>query len=140
MQREAREERKKYLLEKTKFTKIEQTINEKIAQLEKDKNKVLNKFDEGLLEARSAELKQTVEEYQLELTQLGQEISMNNQLIKEKSNLISNYIKKIPKKSISIYNTLRKNTYLAINRLFMNYQKIKLNLIGLGQMKKLNQK
>ena len=118
LQREAREERKKYLLEKTKFTKIEQTINEKIAQLEKDKNKVLNKFDEGLLEARSAELKQTVEEYQLELTQLGQEISMNNQLIKEKSNLISNFIKKIPKKSISIYNTLRKEYLLGDKKMF----------------------
>ena len=118
LQREAREERKKYLLEKTKFIKIEQTINEKIAQLEKDKNKVLNKFDDDLLKARSAELKQTVEEYQLELTQLGQEISMNNQLIKEKSNLISNYIKKIPKKSISIYNTLRKEYLLGDEKTF----------------------
>jgi len=118
LQRETREERKKYLLEKTKLTKIEQTINEKIAQLEKDKNKVLDKFDEGLLEARSAELKQKVEEYQLELTQLGQEIAMNNQLIKEKSNLISNFIKKIPKKSISIYNTLRKEYLLGDRKTF----------------------
>ena len=101
LQRKAREERKKYLLEKTKFTKIEQTINAKIAQLERDKNKVLNKFDEGLLEARNIELKQKAEEYQIELTQLRQEIAINNQSIKEKSNLISNFIKKIPKKSIT---------------------------------------
>ena len=118
LQREAREERKKYLLEKTKFTKIEQTINAKIAQLEKDKNKVLYKFDKGLLEARSAELRQKVDVYQLELNQLGQEIAINNQLIKEKSNLISNFIKKIPKKSISIYNTLRKEYLLGDKKMF----------------------
>jgi len=118
LQREAREERKKYLLEKTKFTKIEQTINAKIAQLEKDKNKVLYKFDKGLLEARSTELKQKVDVYQLELNQLGQEIAINNQLIKEKSNLISNFIKKIPKKSISIYNTLRKEYLLGDKKMF----------------------
>jgi len=118
LQREAREERKKYLLEKTKFTKTEQTINEKIAQLEKDKNKILNKFDEDLLESRSTELKQKVEEYQIELTQLGQEIAINNQLITEKSILISNFIKKIPKKSISIYNTLRKEYLLGDKKTF----------------------
>ena len=118
LQREAKEERKKYLLEKTKFTKIEQTINAKIAQLEKDKNKVLYKFDKGLLEARSAELRQKVGVYQLELNQLGQEIAINNQLIKEKSNLISNFIKKIPKKSISIYNTLRKEYLLGDKKMF----------------------
>jgi len=118
LQREAREERKKYLLEKTKFTKIEQTINAKIAQLERDKNKVLNKFDEGLLEARNIELKQKVEEYQIELAQLRQEIAINNQSIKEKSNLISNFIKKIPKKSISIYNTLRKEYLLGDKKTF----------------------
>ena len=118
LQREAREERKKYLLEKTKFTKIEQTINAKIAQLEKDKNKVLYKFDKGLLEARSAELRQKVDVYQLELNQLGQEIAINNQLIKEKLNLISNFIKKIPKKSISIYNTLRKEYLLGDKKMF----------------------
>ena len=118
LQREAKEERKKYLLEKTKFTKIEQTINAKIAQLEKDKNKVLYKFDKGLLEARSAELRQKVDVYQLELNQLGQEIAINNQLIKEKSNLISNFIKKIPKKSISIYNTLRKEYLLGDKKMF----------------------
>ena len=118
LQREAREERKKYLLEKTKFTKTEQTINAKIAQLEKDKNKVLYKFDKGLLEARSAELRQKVDVYQIELNQLGQEITINNQLIKEKSYLISNFIKKIPKKSISIYNTLRKEYLLGDKKVF----------------------
>lgn len=118
LQREAREERKKYLLEKTKFTKAEQTINAKIAQLEKDKNKVLYKFDKGLVETRSAELRQKVDIYQIELNQLGQEIAINNQLIKEKSNLISNFIKKIPKKSISIYNTLRKEYLLGDKKMF----------------------
>ncbi len=118
LQREAREERKKYLLEKTKFTKTEQTINAKIAQLEKDKNKVLYKFDKGLVETRSAELRQKVDIYQIELNQLGQEIAINNQLIKEKSNLISNFIKKIPKKLISIYNTLRKEYLLGDKKMF----------------------
>lgn len=118
LQREAREERKKYLLEKTKFTKAEQTINAKIAQLEKDKNKVLYKFDKGLVETRSAELRQKVDIYQIELNQLGQEIAINNQLIKEKSNLISNFIKKIPRKSISIYNTLRKEYLLGDKKMF----------------------
>lgn len=118
LQREAKEERKKYLLEKTKFTKTEQTINAKIAQLEKDKNKVLYKFDKGLVETRNAELRQKVDIYQIELNQLGQEIAINNQLIKEKSNLISNFIKKIPKKSISIYNTLRKEYLLGDKKMF----------------------
>ena len=118
LQREAREERKKYLLEKTKFTKTEQTINAKIAQLEKDKNKVLYKFDKGLVKTRSTELKQKVEEYQIELNQLGKEIAINNQLIKDKSNHISNFIKKIPKKSISIYNTLRKEYLLGDKKMF----------------------
>lgn len=118
LQREAREERKKYLLEKTKFTKTEQTINAKIAQLEKDKNKALYKFDKGLIETRSAQLRQKVDIYQIELNQLGQEIAINNQLIKEKSNLISNFIKKIPKKSTSIYNTLRKEYLLGDKKMF----------------------
>ena len=118
LQREAREERKKYLLEKSKFIKFERSINDKITQLEKDKSKILNKLDEGFLEARNIELKQKVEEYQIELNQLGQEITINNQLIKEKSNLISNFIKKIPKKSISIYNTLRKEYLLGDKKTF----------------------
>jgi len=118
LQREAREERKKYLLEKSKFIKFERSINDKIAQLEKDKSKILNKLDEGFLEARNIELKQKVEEYQIELNQLGQEIAINNQLIKEKSNLISNFIKKIPKKSISIYNILRKEYLLGDKKTF----------------------
>ena len=129
LQRKAREERKKYLLEKTKFTKIEQTLNERIAQLEKDKNKILNKLDEGFLEARNIELKQKVEEYQIELNQLGQEIAINSHLIKEKSNLISNFIKKIPKKSISIYNTLRKEYLLGDKKMFdeISHNQVKFN-------------
>ena len=129
LQRETKEERKKYLLEKTKFTKIEKTIYEKIAQLEKDKNKILNKFDLGLLEVRSTELKQKVDEYQIELNQLGKEIAINNQLIKDKSNLISNFIKKIPKKSISIYSTLRKEYLLGDKKTFdeISQNQIKFN-------------
>lgn len=129
LQRETKEERKKYLFEKTKFTKIEKTIYEKIAQLEKDKNKILNKFDLGLLEVRSTELKQKVDEYQIELNQLGKEIAINNQLIKDKSNLISNFIKKIPKKSISIYNTLRKEYLLGDKKTFdeISQNQIKFN-------------
>tara|TARA_Y100000768_G_scaffold274069_1_gene209867 strand:- start:900 stop:2180 length:1281 start_codon:yes stop_codon:yes gene_type:complete len=129
LQRETKEERKKYLFEKTKFTKIEKTIYEKIAQLEKDKNKILNKFDLGLLEVRSTELKQKVDEYQIELNQLGKEIAINNQLIKDKSNLISNFIKKIPKKSISIYSTLRKEYLLGDKKTFdeISQNQIKFN-------------
>lgn len=129
LQRETKEERKKYLFEKTKFTKIEKNIYEKIAQLEKDKNKILNKFDLGLLEVISTELKQKVDEYQIELNQLGKEIAINNQLIKDKSNLISNFIKKIPKKSISIYNTLRKEYLLGDKKTFdeISQNQIKFN-------------
>ena len=37
-----------------------------------------------MLEVRSTELKQKVDEYQIELNQLGKEIAINNQLIKDK--------------------------------------------------------
>lgn len=108
LQKELYRERKKYLLAKAQFTKLESEFYSKLNKLENSRKIYLNSLKNKLDNEALFLLNQSSEKLENEIENLNKEITKTSFSIKELAKEISEFIKNVPKKLISDYDKLSK--------------------------------